>query len=417
MFCVLLQDKAMIVRLFWTASILALGVSCLGVSTKLRTTMHPARIEASPTAPWGEEAKRPEIVLVSVPGSAPAGEKVWVIEARHLPAEWLQRWKRQPLAPEQWRLLFPVRVAEGAADRPALAGSYRLTASGVRFEPLYPLAAGHEYLAELRLSADRPAVAQARLKIPAADPGPRVRVVAVYPSAAVLPENTLRFYIHFSGEMSRGDVYRHFRLLREDGREVPHPFLELDEELWSRDGRRLTLLFHPGRVKRELVPREEEGPILEAGQRYTLLIRSDWTDVYGRPLAAEYRKTFLATPAEESPVDPQQWKLQVPRAGSRQPLLVRLPRPLDRALLERLVWLETDAGQRLDLTPAVGGGERLLTFTPLEPWRAGSYRLVVDTRLEDMCGNRVGRPFEVDLFGPITREIRIETVTLPFTIP
>lgn len=407
----------MILRLLGTAAILAPGVSFLGVSMEWGTAVYPREVEASQPGPRGEDAERPEIVLLSVSGLASAKEKTWVIEAQRLPAEWLQRWKRQPPAPEQWRVLFPVRVAGGTADRPALAGSYTLTDGGVRFEPLYPLAAGHEYLAELRLSADRPPVVQARLKIPAPDPGPRVRVVAVYPSAVVLPENTLRFYIHFSGEMSRGDVYRHFRLLREDGQEVPHPFLELDEELWSRDGQRLTLLFHPGRVKRELVPREEEGPILEAGQRYTLVICGDWTDVHGRPLAAEYRKTFLAAPAEESPVDPQQWKLQVPRAGSRQPLLVRLPRPLDRALLERLVWLETGAGQRLDLTATVGGGERLLTFTPLKPWRAGNYRLVVDTRLEDMCGNRVGRPFEVDLWGPITREIRTETVVLPFTIP
>jgi hypothetical protein len=365
----------------------------------------------------GEDAKRPEIVLQSVLASESTSQKVWVIEARHLPAEWLRRWERQPPTPEQWRVLFPVRVAGGAADRPALAGNYTLTPIGVRFEPLFPLAAGREYQAELRLSADREPEVQARLKMPAPDPGPRVRVVAVYPSAAVLPENTLRFYIHFSGEMSRGDVYRHFRLLREDGSEVPHPFLELDEELWSADGQRLTLLFHPGRVKRELVPREEEGPILEAGQRYTLVIREDWLDARGRPLAAEYRKTFLATPAEESPVNPHEWKLQVPQVATRQPLLVRLPRPLDRALLERLVWIETAEGQRLDLMPTVGGGERLLTFTPLKPWQAGDYRLVIDTRLEDMCGNRVGRPFEVDLFGPITREIRIETVTIPFKIP
>ena len=81
------------------------------------------------------------------------------------------------------------------------------------------------------------------------------------------------------------------------------------------------------------------------------------------------------------------------------------------------VFLEGFGGREsLDLTPMVGGGERLLTFTPLEPWRAGDYRLVIDTRLEDVCGNRVGRPFEVDFFGPITREIRIETVTIPFNV-
>ena len=46
------------------------------------------------------------------------------------------------------------------------------------------------------------------------------------------------------------------------------PFLELDEELWSPDGTRFTLVFDPGRIKRGLKPREEAGPILEAGKSY-----------------------------------------------------------------------------------------------------------------------------------------------------
>lgn len=372
---------------------------------------------ADPPAPGSSNgtAPPPQIALAVVPEPTALGGKAWVVEARRLPADLLRRWKAEPPTAAQWRTLFPVRTAEGPADRPPLAGSYSLTADGVRFEPLYPLAPGHAYLAEWRVSAAG-APLQAVLRVPAANPGPPVRVAAVYPSAAILPENTLRFYVHFTGEMSRGDVYRHFRLLRDDGSEVPHPFLELDEELWSRDGRRLTVLFHPGRVKRELVPREEEGPILEAGRRYTLVIRREWHDVHGRPLIEEFRKTFQAGPAEESPVDPQQWKLQLPPAGSWQPLLVRLPQPLDHALLERFVWLEGDDGSRLPLAPQVGGSERLLTFTPQRPWPAGNYRLAVDTRLEDLCGNRVGRPFEVDMFGPITRELRADVVRLPFSL-
>ncbi|HXY32998.1 MAG TPA: hypothetical protein VEI07_02160, partial [Planctomycetaceae bacterium] len=37
------------------------------------------------------------------------------------------------------------------------------------------------------------------------------------------------------------------------------------------------------------------------------------------------------------------------------------------------------------------------TFEPQEPWSTGRYRLLASTRLEDPCGNSIGRAFEVDL--------------------
>ena len=61
--------------------------------------------------------------------------------------------------------------------------------------------------------------------------GVGVSVVALYPSSDRLPENTLRFYVQFSGPVARGDVYRHLRVVRDDGTEVPEPFLEVAEEL------------------------------------------------------------------------------------------------------------------------------------------------------------------------------------------
>ena len=56
------------------------------------------------------------------------------------------------------------------------------------------------------------------------------------------------------------------------------PFLELDEELWSPDGDSLHLVFDPGRIKRGLKPREEVGPVLEAGKSYSLVIDREWVD-------------------------------------------------------------------------------------------------------------------------------------------
>ena len=39
--------------------------------------------------------------------------------------------------------------------------------------------------------------------------------------------------------MRRGEAYRHLQLVSASGRPVELPFLEIEEELWDRDGRRL----------------------------------------------------------------------------------------------------------------------------------------------------------------------------------
>jgi hypothetical protein len=46
----------------------------------------------------------------------------------------------------------------------------------------------------------------------------------------------------------------------------------------------------------------------------------------------------------------------------------------------------------------------------------GAYKLMIDTRLEDLAGNGIGRPFEVDVFRPIEREIKAEVVSVPFGV-
>ena len=43
-------------------------------------------------------------------------------------------------------------------------------------------------------------------------------------------------------------------------------------------------------------------------------------------------------------------------------------------------------------------------------WRAGPHLLLVDRALEDLAGNSVGRPFEVDVFGPVERRVTAEVV-------
>jgi hypothetical protein len=357
-------------------------------------------------------ADSPTIKLVALKPGAPP-----VVEIAGLPKDTIARLAR--LSAKEWGPIFRVVVAGGTEQellaRPPLAGAYMVTETGVRFEPQFPLVPGREYVALLQTDANATPI-RVSLALPKPPPGPRVAITAVYPSANRLPENTLRFYIHFSGEVARGGIYRHLKLIRSDGVEVREPFLEVEEELWSADGRRVTILFHPGRVKRELVPREELGPILEEGRTYTIEISGGWEDTDGRPLVAGFAKTFTAGPPDDQPVDPALWTLMIPRGGSDVPLIIRLAKPLDHAMLNRVVWVADAKGNPVPGTFSVGGGERVMTFSPQSPWRRGDYKLVTDTRLEDVCGNRVGEPFEVDVFKPVTRTIPTKTLERTFTV-
>ena len=231
-------------------------------------------------------------------------------------------------------------------------------------------------------------------------------MVAIYPAAGDLPENLLRLYVQFSLPMSQGDAYRHVHLRNETtGAEVERPFLELPQELWSPDGTRLTLLLEPGRVKSGLVPREELGPILVSGHKYSMTVDESWPDAEGRPLAESYRKTFQGVKAETRQLDSRSWIVESPREGSREPLSIRFPRPLDHALLERVLRVEPAVTLTASATGAtqlageiqIVDGEKCWKFEPRDPWVAGRYALLVSKNLEDPSGNSLGRPFEVDL--------------------
>jgi hypothetical protein len=41
--------------------------------------------------------------------------------------------------------------------------------------------------------------------------------------------------------------------------------------------------------------------------------------------------------------------------------------------------------------------ERTWKFVPASPWSKGAYQIVVPTAIEDLAGNNVGKPFDVDL--------------------
>ena len=359
---------------------------------------------------------------------APAKSSQACFEVRGLPPDVAAELRRIPARDPRWPSVFKVHVAAtGKGDQPPMLGSYELTSDGVRFRPRFPLERGIEYrgVFDWPIGGGRRGSAtevgrHLRLAetfvIPVSLAGPPASVLAMYPSGPEVPENLLRLYIQFSAPMSQGNCYRRLHL-RDDttGTEVQQPFLELPQELWSPDGTRLTLLLEPGRVKRELVPRQDLGPILVSGRTYSLTVDSTWPDADGRPLGAGARKVFRAAKTESRRLDPNSWTIATPPAGTREPLSVRFPKPLDRAMLERVLRVLRPAEVEIAGTISITDSETRWTFKPREPWSAGHYVLVVSARLEDPAGNSIGRPFEIDLKrspppSPAPAVIRIEFV-------
>lgn len=323
---------------------------------------------------------------------------------------------------DAWRTVFAVRVDAGSGDDvPAMLGDYRIDDGRLVFEPRFPLQPGLSYRIDFDTSrapgGKLPAARLTKvLKVPAAAAGPPARVAAVHPSRDVLPENQLKFYIQFSAPMRRGEAYGRVHLLRQNGEPVEDPFLELGEELWDPGGTRFTLFFDPGRIKRGLKPREEVGPSLEEGHSYTLVIDADWSDAAGRPLEAPFRKAFRVGPPDDTQPDAERWKITPPSVGTREPLVVQFDEPLDWGMLQRVLVVRDPQGNNLAGEVTTDRQETRWSFVPARDWAAGDYKLEVDAALEDLAGNSLERPFEVDVVRPVEREVVRKTVTREFTI-
>jgi hypothetical protein len=291
----------------------------------------------------------------------------------------------------------------------AMTGEYVKQPNRIVFTPRYPLTPGVQYRATFgSVSAD--------IELPKPKLEPTTLVEQIYPSGDVLPENLLRFYVHFSAAMGRGDVYRHVHLIDDKGKEIELPFLELDEEFWDPEQKRFTLFFDPGRIKRGVKPREDLGPALEEGRSYRLVIDQAWLDARGAPLKGSFTKLFKVVAPDDRCPDPKTWKLESPPASSKEPLTVTFPEPLDHGMLRRLPRVVNEKGEPLAGQVRVDQGESRWQFTPAQPWQAGEYQLITATTLEDRSGNSIERPFELDVFNPIQKTVQPGEVKLPFMV-
>lgn len=223
--------------------------------------------------------------------------------------------------------------------------------------------------------------------------------VAVHPSGPSVPENLLRIELRFDRPQAVPFDVGRLRLVDAEGVVDEAAFLDLG--LSHADGRRITVLMNPGRVKTGVAPNVARGRALREGAVVRLVLDGD-------PVAV---KTWVVTAPVSVGPRPAGWTVTPPRAGTRDELAVRLHAPVSAAA-EGFIAIRDDAGRRVSGRTRLSDGDTVWWFRPDARWRRGAHAVVTHPDLEDPAGNRVCSAFE----QPSLRRARCDAVTVGFAV-
>lgn len=283
-----------------------------------------------------------------------------------------------------------LQVYVGTSDlccevRTPIAGRYLLDNDTLSFTPAFGFDVGQDYVVRVRISGSNGGLAS--FTIPSEGPSVDAAVTATFPSGDVLPENVLRFYIHFSTPMSPQVAFDYIKLRDAAGNVDNAAFMRFKQELWNEDRTRLTVLIDPGRIKREVATNVELGPALRAGQHYTLSVEGGWPSADGASVLPTFSRTFSVSPALRQRPDVRLWQTTAPSIGTSDPLYIAFDRPFDRHLLSKDIQVVAGDDQVIEGKVHVGEGETSWSFTPHNAWTQKELVVHASTALEDVAGN------------------------------
>lgn len=336
------------------ALVAACGPSGLDASSS-ETRPEPPRIVAETTSPDGTRV-RFRLVGVRV-DSGPVGEA----EGR-----------RQ------------LRVAVEGASAPLL-GRYRREGADLVFEPSLALVRGTAY--EASAPDARPIV-----HVVPRSPQGAPRVLASAPHTDRIPANTLRLHLTFSEPMAGGpELFERVRLEDATGAPIEGAFRRT--ERWSPDRRVLTLVFHPGRIKRDIPYADGLPSVLTPGERVTLVVEP-LRDAEGERMDAAFRRSFEVTAPDAAPPDLAAVRVSSPNAGTREPLLVRFDEAVEPEVARGAIRVSRGPSDAVGCRWSARDADHVMACAPSEPWPDGALTVEVGCALEDYAGNTPVAPFD-----------------------
>lgn len=283
-----------------------------------------------------------------------------------------------------------LQVFVGAKDlccegRTAVAGRYVIENHSLSFTPAFGFAEAQDYVARIQLTDIEGVLVPFRIS--SQIPTPTAQVTGIFPSGDIIPENTLRFYIHFSAPMQPHVAFDHIKLLNADGIADEAAFMRFKQELWNEDRTRLTVLMDPGRIKRNVATNLELGPALQEGNDYRWVITDGWMPVQGETALKKFSKAFSIGPALRELPNSDKWRISSPRSDTRDALTIKFDRPFDAGLLQKSIKIKTTSDHLVDGIVTTSENETVWSFKPNDNWSSKSLSIIVDSHLEDVAGN------------------------------
>ena len=218
-------------------------------------------------------------------------------------------------------------------------------------------------------------------------------VQAVYPSSDVVPENLLRMYVQFSHPMKTTGNLEKIKIVDKQGHEVKHVFFNNVYELWNSEQTQLTLILDPARVKTGLNANESWGRAIKPDNTYQLVIEG-LQSANHQTMKIPFKKKIRVEKADLQVPDLKKWKMKLPKANSKEAFTVQFPQMLDYNSLKQRLIVTDSAKKPLKGSTSIRKFETEWQFQPALPWKVGSYRLYVNTRLEDPAGNNLNGLFD-----------------------
>lgn len=306
--------------------------------------------------------------------------------------------------------VFVGRSDSYCEGRLPLAGRYERDGDLLRFRPTFGFAAGQAYTVRTRRTGEPHRLTE--FNIPSGTAAAGALVTEVFPSGRVLPENTLRFYVHFSVPMAPHLASDLVKLRDAFGVADDAAFMKFKQELWNENRTRLTVLMDPGRIKRSVQTKLDRGPALLEGNRYALTVNEGWPSADGSSVLPSYSKKFSVTAALRERPDIGLWNWRSPRSGTCEALKITFDRPFDRHLLSEALHIVSNDGRTIEGTAHVGDDESSWSFIPNEAWAAGGLRVTVNGSLEDVAGNNFRELLDRDVNDASVRHALTATVRI-----
>ncbi len=251
-----------------------------------------------------------------------------------------------PATPPAGRLAVGLRGLRGRGRRAAARSArYAVESGALVFRAAYPISPGVRYRAVFHPPGGGRAVEQDIRRPAADDDAIDARRARVSVGRRAAEQHAAALHLLLGADEPRRGARGAFTSSTRTAMSSTASFCP-DEELWDPNNQRLTMTFDPGRIKRGLTSNEKMGPPIARRSRAT---RSRSTAIgrtpRGVPLVEGFRKLFRGGPALANAARPGDVAPDAARGRHVRTPAVSFPRPMNYALLQRMLQVSGPRGR------------------------------------------------------------------------